>query len=52
MDTNEWICYSSDTPCDENPEAPIEFLNTLNIPGFPLHELHLKRYASDVDQKC
>ena len=43
MDTNEWICYSSDTPCDENPEAPIEFLNTLNMPGFPLHELHLKK---------
>ena len=42
LNTEEFICYASDTPSEENPEVPIEYLNTLDVPGLPLFELRLK----------
>ena len=49
----EKICYSADRMCrqeriNENnandfENFPIKFLNTLNYPGFPKHELRLKK---------
>ena len=43
MNRTEWIAYSADTPCEENREVAVEFLNTLNMSGFPMHELRLKK---------
>ena len=43
MNRTEWIAYSADTPCEENKEVAVEFLNTLNMSGFPMHELRLKK---------
>ena len=42
LNEEEFISYASDTPSEENPEVPIEFLNTLDVPGLPLYELRLK----------
>ena len=42
LNEEEFITYASDTPSEENPEVPIEFLNTLEVPGLPLYELRLK----------
>ena len=42
MDTKESACYAADTPSQENPEIPVEFLNTMDAPGLPLYELRLK----------
>ena len=53
MPGEEKIYYSADKVCrqERNNEnnthdfenIPIEFLNTLNYPGFPKHELKLKK---------
>ena len=42
LNEEEFISYASDTPSEENPEVPIEFLNTLDVPSLPLYELRLK----------
>ena len=42
LNEEEFISYASDTPSEENTEVPIEFLNTLDVPGLPLYELRLK----------
>jgi len=41
----EIISYSADTPNshDEDGDIPVEFLNTLNYPGYPKHQLRLKK---------
>ena len=45
LPTEEFMVYSADTPMDEyNNYIPIDFLNTINHPGFPLHELRLKKF--------
>ena len=39
------MVYSANTPMDEdNNDIPIEFLNTINHPGLPLHELRLNKF--------
>ena len=42
MHTTEFVSYAADTPSQENPEIPVEFLNTMDVPGLPLYELRLK----------
>ena len=41
----ETISYSADTPKshDEDGDIPVEFLNTLNYPGYPKHQLRLTK---------
>ena len=41
----ETISYSADTANsqDEDEDIPVEFLNTLNYPGYPKHQLRLKK---------
>ena len=34
LNEEEFISYASDTPSEENPEVPIQFLNTLDVPRF------------------
>ena len=42
MDAQEFVCYATDNPSQENPEIPVEFLNTMDVPGLPRYELRLK----------
>ena len=42
MHTTEFLSYAADTPSQENPEIPVEFLNTMDVPGLPLYQLRLK----------
>ena len=35
---------ASETPSAENPEVPVEYLNSLNVSGMPLFELRLKQH--------
>ena len=42
MDTQDFLHYAADTPSQENLEIPVEFLNTMDVTGFPLIELRLK----------
>ena len=44
LNTEEFVCFASDTPSDENPEVPVEYLNSLNVSGMPLFELRLKQH--------
>ena len=41
----ETISYSADSPStnDEYDDVPVEFLNSLNYPGYPKHSLRLKK---------
>ena len=39
----EFISYSSDSTVDSEEDIPIEFLNTLNMPGLPQHEIIMKK---------
>ena len=39
-----WECKSADAPSDPSDlSAPVELLNTFNVPGLPPHELKLKK---------
>nr|GEV01844.1 hypothetical protein [Tanacetum cinerariifolium] len=37
------VCMASTDNIDQNQLYPVEFLNSLNFPGMPPHELHLKK---------
>ncbi|GJY31541.1 ATP-dependent DNA helicase PIF1-like protein [Tanacetum coccineum] len=37
------VCMASTDNIDQHQLYPVEFLNSLNFPGMPPHELHLKR---------
>ena len=41
----ETISYSADAPKlhDEHGDIPVEVLNTLNYPGYPKHQLRLRK---------
>ena len=41
----ETISYSADSPTtsEEYDDVPVEFLNSLNYPGYPKHCLRLKK---------
>ena len=43
FDGEEFISYSSDSTVDSEEDIPIEFLNTLNMPGLPQHEIIMKK---------
>ena len=44
LNLHEYVSYAADTPSDENPEVPVEYLNTLDVPGLPPFKLSLKKH--------
>ena len=44
LDSHEYVSYAADTPSDDNPEVPVEYLNTLDVPGLPPFKLSLKKH--------